>query len=242
MRRKKLRKKKGIHKKYGVLISAIAAAACAAVVFCAVAALKGRDSMELESPVYTAVNGYRVTWDTGRLVRQDGVTYIRQGRKLHPFEDQPLIKTDESAVILQKSCSWHRTAEDMFYRVDYFTTAEREEDGVVLNRRGKEIKAADGFLYDNEDTYLFLESAELSFEEERIAIEPMTIVQVSYMDYIQIFGPGRDPRFCRLEKETPVTAEFESGRRLNLSTDRYYMPNGSWRLLFLPLDTLRDAM
>lgn len=242
-KRKRLHKEnETAQKKRSVLIPAIAAAACAVVVFCAVAALKGRDSMELAEPFYTSVNGMRMEWESGRLVRDDGVTYIRQGRQRQSFEEYPLIKADESEIILQRSCSLYRTTDDMFYRVDYFTRAERGENGVILRRRGKELEVAEGFLYDNEDTYLFLENAELSYGEESLAIGPMTVVQVSYMGHIQIFGPGLTPQFSYLTNEEPVTAQFEGGKKVNLTTDRFYMQNGTWRLLFFPLDKLQAAM
>ena len=97
----------------------------------------------------------------------------------------------------------------------------------------------DGFIFDNEDTYIFLEAAELSYGETRIAIEPLTIVQVSYMEYLQIFGPGVEPRFEEFESDE-VTAVFENGKRVNLATDRFYDKNGVCRLLFMPLEALPE--
>ena len=68
----------------------------------------------------------------------------------------------------------------------------------------------------------------------------MTVVQVVYRDYIQIYGPGLENETEDLNSDA-VTAVFENEKRVNLATDRYYAVNGSWRLLFLPLDVLQAA-
>lgn len=59
------------------------------------------------------------------------------------------------------------------------------------------------------------------------------------MDYLELYGPGIEPVAEEIGTEE-VVAEFEDGRKVNLSTDRYYMRNGVWRLLFLPLEGLSE--
>lgn len=226
--------------KRSILISIAVAAAAVIVILCAIAALRGRDRLILEEPVYTVINGMKMEWPEGAyLVRNDGITMMKNGKARQNFQRYPLITEEDGTIVLQKSCSYNRTSDEMIYRLDYFSTVSKDEKGIVISRGGKETRDISGFIYDNEDTYVFLENAVLSWEGESVFIEPLTIVQVSYMNYLQIFGPGLTPRFEWLETDT-VTAEFESGKRLNLATDRYYMQNSSWRLLFLPLEALPE--
>ncbi len=222
------------------IISAAVVFAAMAVIISAVMALRGRDSLDLEEAVYIYINGDKVDWPEGvRLIHRDDVTMLEDNENRQNLERYPLIRAEDGTIILQRSCSWNRTDDDKMYRMDYFGTVSRDESGILLSRRGKESRDISGFLYDNGDTYIFLEPATLSWGEKAVDIKAMTIVQVVYMDNIQIYGPNMEPYFERLEVDE-VTAEFSSGKRLNLATDRYYQPNGSWRLLFLPLEALKE--
>ena len=235
------------------LISLAATAAAVMVIISAVAALRGRDTMVIQGPVHTYVNGVQIQWDEVRLSHKGDETFLHEGRVKHELEMYPLIAVerqnsgvesewnvpveDAERIILQRSGSWNQTKRDEIYRVDYYTEITRDGIDVVLNRRGRQIENPSGFIYDNQDTYIFLEPLMLSWNGKQENLEPLTVVQVSYMDAIQIFGPGLEPVYEKLDGEE-VTAEFAGGKKVNLATDRYYTGNGAWRLLFLPLDVL----
>lgn len=240
-RNKNIRKHKRLPRK-AILISIAALAAAIVVICCAVAALWQRDSLKPGKASYFYVNGMKVNWSENmKLVRRDGVTMIEEKGKRSWFQEFPLVLADENTIILQKSCSYNRIADERIFRLDYFTVLGRQEDGITISRGGKKTKASGGFIYDNRDTYIFLEPVTLTWEEESLSIEPMTIIQVSYMDYIEIYGPGIAPR-AEMISTDEVVAKFEDGKKVNLSTDRYYMQNGVWRLLFLPLEGLSEMV
>lgn len=222
------------------LISLAVAAACIVVIFSAFMALRGRDTMTIDEPVHTYVNGARMEWNDGvMLIHKDDMTTLKASGSKSNWEIYPLISEDDTTITLQKSCSWNRISDEAIYRLDYFTTISKDEQGIVLKRRGKENRDISGFVYDNSNTYIFLEPVTLTWGEEIMDVEPMTIVQVSYRSDIHIFGPGVEPRFENISTDE-VMAEFSDGKKVNLAVDRYYMVNGSWRLLFLPLELLPD--
>ena len=231
----------GLKKRRSRIISLAAVGAAAIVIVSAVVALWGRDTYELKEPAYMCVNGSRfdLKGDVRLYHKNDRTTLNAFGEK-YEMEDYPLILTDSGAVLLQKSCSWTRAADEMIFRVDYFSEVGKDEEGMYIGRRGKKSRDLSGFLYDNSDTYVFLEPATLSYNDKTVEIEPMTVVQVVYRDYIQIYGPGLENETEDLDSDA-VTAVFENEKRVNLATDRYYAVNGSWRLLFLPLDVLQAA-
>lgn len=223
-----------------VLVPAAVIAGAVVMIVSAVAALKGRDALKIDQAVYTCVNGMKLSLgEKVKLTRKDGTTYLKSGRKKENLQSFPLITEEDGSIILQKSCSWTTTSNDEFYRVDYFTAVTKEDDGIVMRRRGKEVRETSGFLYDNDDTYLFLEEALLQLGDRQIYIAPMTVVQVDYLSHIQMFGPGVEPFFEYLDQNN-VVAEFGNGKKVDLAIDRYYMENGSWRLLFMPLDILKE--
>ena len=210
------------------------------VIVSAVAALRGRDTLTIKEPAYLCINGTRTELEAGATLYHKGdSTTIRFAGKKFDLETAPVITADESSIFMQRSCSLNRVDDDCIYRLDYFTQISRDEEGILIKRRNKESRDISGFLYDNSDTYVFLEPVTLSYNEEVIELEPMTIVQVSYMDRIQIFGPGVEPVFETVTSEA-VTAEFSNKKRVNLATDRCYAVNGAWRLLFMPLESLPE--
>lgn len=223
-----------------VLIPAAALAGAVVVIVSAVAALKSRDALTIDQGVYTCINGIKISLgEKVKLTRKDGTTYLKSGGKKENLQSFPLVTEEEKSIILQKSCSWNTTSDDGYFRVDYFTVVTKEEDGIVMRRRGKEVREPSGFLYDNDDTYLFLEEAMMQLGDRQIYIAPMTVVQVDYLSHIQMFGPDVEPFFEYLD-ENNVVVEFKDGKRVDLAIDRYYMKNGSWRLLFMPLDILKE--
>lgn len=229
--------------KRAFIISAAVIVAAAVVIISSVLALRGRDSMEINGAVYTYVHGKKVGWPEGvKLSHRDNVTYLDGGNGEQHLEEFPLISEEDGKIIIQKSCSWNRVSDNAIYRVDYFTEIGKDEEGVFMNRRGKEARDMSGFLYDNRDTYIFLEPAVLYIGGEGGEIrklEPLTAVRVTYMDDIQIFDPYGGEYYKELEVED-VVAVFENNKRVNLAIDHYYLQNGSWRLLFLGLDGLQE--
>lgn len=233
-------KRNNVGVKKTILISAAAAAATIVVVFCAVAALRHRDSLKPGAVSYFYVNGIKTAWSEHmKLTRKDGVTLINDGGQIADFQDFPLVLEGEDAIILQRSSSYNRIADERIFRLDYFTKIIRGEDGITVSYKNKKVKTDGGFIYDNKDTYIFLEPVVLTWGENSIEVEPMTIIQVTYMDYLEIYGPGVEAR-AEAVLSDDVTVEFSDGKKANLSTDRYYMQNGVWRLLFLPLEGLRE--
>lgn len=215
-------------------------AAVVIVIVSAVTALRGRDRTVVEEASYTCINGMRLDFGTGVILNhRDDSTKLDAGNGEMSFKGYPLI-LEGGSILLQDSCSLNSIEDDSIYRLDYFTQVENKGDGILLSRRGQEVNDVSGFIYDNRDTYVFLSPAELSFNNKTLSIRPMTIVQVTYMQDIQIFGPGMEPVFEILETEE-VMAEFENHKKLNLAMDRFYQVNGTWRLLFLPLDSLQKA-
>lgn len=222
------------------LISLAAAAAAVLVIVSAMAALRGRDTLTIKEPAYLCINGTRTDLGAGAtLYHKDDSTTIRFSGKKYSLETTPVITADESSIIMQRSSSWNRIDDDCIYRLDYFTTISRDEEGILIKRRQKESRDISGFIYDNSDTYVFLEPVTLSYNDQVRELEPMTIVQVAYMDRIQIFGPGVETVFETVTSEA-VTAEFSNKKRVNLATDRCYAVNGAWRLLFMPLEALPE--
>lgn len=224
------------------LISFLLAAAASAVAFCAYFALRERDSMTVKEPVSVYINGERIRFENGaRLLRRDARTKCDNGREIQDIENYPLL-TDGGDIILQKSFSWNKIAGSGIYRVDYFTRLTYQNGKVRMEKRDGSAEAADGFLYDNQDVYIFLEPVTLYIGGEdgkQVKLDPMSVVQcVTNFRWMQIYGAGKEPVLLDELENLEVVAVFSNKRKVDLASDLYYMENGAWRLLFMPLESL----
>jgi len=218
-------------------LSIAAVLAAAVVIVSAVTALRGRDRLAVEESVYTCMGGQTFTWPDGvELLHGDGRTVLRCDDRKEQIDNYPLVAEDGS-LIIQRDMSLTRTDNSHFYRVDYFTRVCPGENGAILKKGGREVTVSSGFLYDNEDTYIFLEPATLTFDDRTVELGAFTVVQVRYRQAIQIYGPGAETVFVYLDGEE-VRAVFENGKKVDLATDTFFEKNGEWRLLFMPLEAL----
>lgn len=224
-----------------ILMSLIVVLSAVLVILLAYIALGKRDTLIINDPVYVVINGTQVYYQGGVELKHndEGTTLYNNGHKAN-IEDKVLMDEEKGYIILQKSGTVNRTDTDSITRADYYTCVAKDEEGnVCLKRRNKMTTDVSGVVYDNKDTYIFLEKATLKYGEKVVEIEPMTVVEVSYLSYIQIYSLGNEPEFEYLENET-VMATFANGKRVNLATDRFYQKDGTWRLMHLPLDVLKS--
>ena len=236
-KRRKNQKKEWWNKKLLLLPAALI------VLCCALFALRERDSLTIAEPVKTCVGGDTLRFEEGvHLIRKNGKTTMKEGETLLNSESYPLL-TNDGRIILQKSFAWNKTEDNGAYRVDYFTELSYENGKVRMERRGKSADTSNGFLYDNQDTYIFLEKATLYIggkNGRKINLTPMSIVQCSAnFDRLQIFGPGKNTFYENNLETDEVVAVFAGKRRVNVALDHYYMENGIWRLLFRAIEELK---
>lgn len=233
--------KKKKNKRKMLLISAAIAVAAVIVIISAMIALRSRDTLELTEPMYTFVNGMRIDLPAGiKLVRHDNITYVKNGDTEQRLDRFPLINAEDGSIILQRSCSLSPLVQDVMYRLDYFTKVGKDERGIVISYKKKERWDVSGFIYDNSDTYIFLEPVTLSWGETTMELQPMTIVQAGYMEYIHIFGPDIEEAVFEGVDTDRIEVLFRDGKRLNVAADRLYMENGAWQLIFMPMEGLLE--
>lgn len=224
-----------------ILMSLIVVLSAVLVILLAYVALGKRDTLIIKDPVYIVVNGTKIYYENGvELKHNDEGTILNYDGHKANVEDKVLMDEEKGYIILQRSGTVNRTDTDGIYRADYYTCVAKDENGdVCLKRRNKKSTDVSGVVYDNKDTYIFLEEATLKYADKTVEIKPMTVVEVSYLSHIQIYSLGNEPEFEYLESEI-VMATFADGKRVNLATDRFYQKDGTWRLMHLPLDVLKS--
>lgn len=222
------------------VIACIVTVLLVTAVACVVATVLTTETLTIDEPCYISMTGSMMEWDSVFLAHEGDRTRARvnDDKKWQDLDRFPVVIPDKRTIALQRSMIWNERSSDRIHRIDYFGKILNEASGITLMRGKGYATGADGFLYDGEDTYIFLEDVTLSINGESLDIPKCTVVQVSYGNSINIYGTDIEPYYDYLGEED-VMAVFESGERLNLSTDKLFMAQGVWRLLFMPMDQLQ---
>lgn len=118
------------------------------------------------------------------------------------------------------------------YRLETFSTADISTGSVVLKDQKDVREGAGGFLFDGEGTYIFLEPAEIDWEDDSIEVPAMSFAVVQYGQTLNLHVYGEDSARLISINEKEVKASFKNGGSVNLGTNKLWLPNGTWLLLF----------
>lgn len=163
------------------------------------------------------------TWKDGRVtMKYDGTQMEMDG--------YPLYENGGNTLFLPKAMLWVQQESEKYNRVEYFSTLTMEDEGAFLQDGNRSMTAAEGFLYDGGDVYVFLEPVTLSWGRWTELPAGSTVV-VRYGSDLNIYGYKAGSYYEEISYDTDVTASFQNGDTVNLSKDRLKEANGSWKLI-----------
>ena len=131
----------------------------------------------------------------------------------------PLVNSNESQLILPVSMGLMRPFhEDSLKRVNYFSTINKVGDVIEINQNGIITNVEEGFLYDGEGTYIFLEDMTITIGTSTYYAHSMSYAKVFYRDAIEIYNmtTGEYEYIDITNAET--TALSANGYMINLGT------------------------
>lgn len=131
---------------------------------------------------------------------------------------------------------WYSVEDVTCARIERFSKIkyEHETGCSVLMADGSE-KQLTGFLYDNQDTYVFLESVTISYNGQTRGLAPLSYVRVYGNKSMELYNYGQEKGEI-ITLESNPEALFNSGVRVDLKGDVMYYANGIPRLLFVSLE------
>ena len=117
-------------------------------------------------------------------------------------------------------------------RLESFSTVSVSDSSIQLKDENQSRDGVSGFLFDGEGTYIFLEPAEIDWEDDSIEVPAMSFAVVQYGQTLNLYVYGEDSARLISINEKEVKASFKNGGSVNLGTNKLWLPNGTWLLLF----------
>lgn len=193
---------------------------------------KKTESTRINGGLYTYFGEVKLEY-TGNstLERTDEGTTIKNGGEKKQLDSRPLYREGADEAVLATAYVWLQPDGPKMCRVEAFSELTYENNGVTIRDGSLSAAGARGFLYDGEDTYIFLEPATVTAGDETIRVPAMSFAVVRYGETMNLYLKGESASRVIQLNGAETTASFEGGASVNLGTDTVYLANGSWMLL-----------
>ena len=187
-----------------------------------------------EEKLYTYMGEVQTEYPEGtKFQRTDDATYLKNAGG-QSISSRPLYMGSDDKMLLPVPYAWVQmnVGNAAMYRLETFSTADISTGSVVLKDQKDVREGAGGFLFDGEGTYIFLEPAEIDWEDDSIEVPAMSFAVVQYGQTLNLHVYGEDSARLISINEKEVKASFKNGGSVNLGTNKLWLPNGTWLLLF----------
>ncbi|TCL60927.1 hypothetical protein EDD76_10124 [Kineothrix alysoides] len=199
----------------------------------------GLSSYKPDEATFQYVAGIKVEYSEDATYRnKEGMVSIREGSEENVVDSIPILYPGTRKMTLPKNMLIMTPAQGQSVkRVNYFTTL-KEQDGVVtLENDKKKAKVFGGFLYDGENTYVFLEKMVLSIGKQEVQMEPLSYVRVIYRQFVEYYNSADESYEWIGIESTDIKAESETGYVIDLGKDIIDMGDGE-ALIYSAVDSL----
>lgn len=199
----------------------------------------------IEGTAYRYYAGQQIQLSDGtKLSRNaEGQTIMKGGQLEGEMTSLPVYYEDRQTVVLPYPMVYYESGNVVGVRADCFTELDYLDNGAVTAVLGnRQESLVRGFMYDGEDTYLFLEPVTLSFNGYRIELGAMSYIIADYQNDIMVYN--RADGTMTMEPSTgAVTAQAVSGDyTVSLLEDSLTLQDGTKVLLFTQPDLLDGLM
>lgn len=231
-RKAKSRKKSGPgFNKRDLLVTAGVMVVAALVIVLALQFRKRVDTVSVADGAYQYFGEQKLSYSGKTTIHyEDGQATLKDSSGEHVLDHKPLYTNDQE-LILPVTYAWYDISSGRIYRLEHFSTVTMEGNQIVLKDGDKKKEGAGGFVYDGQNTYLFLERAEVTVGEQTVNLPAMSYVVSQYGNTLQYYAVGSDKSVVIQAEGADQIARFGNGDVLNLGTDTLNKANGSWQLL-----------
>ena len=213
-------------------------AAVAAVTASAGLSMRIRNTYRVTQPLYGVYMGIRESYGAPSVftVDEEGGTVMKNGGRELDAAGDVLYYEGEDRLFWPVTGIWYDMESGICGRVEHFSTVAAGQGACTVRpRKGREVSVG-GVLYDNKDTYVFLEPVSLQYNGGQTTLPALSMARVRSNGSLEAYPYGGDGIFEELG--TDAVAVFGNGARVNMSMDTLYYFNGSLRLMFVSMDAI----
>lgn len=192
---------------------------------------QGVDTVVMENGAYQFFGEQKLSY-TGKtkLRYENGTAVLTDSTGEHTIDSKPLYASDQE-LVLPVTYAWYELDSGSICRLEHFSKVDVEGNQIVLKDGNRKKTGARGFIYDGQNTYLFLEQVEITVGDHKVTLAPLSYVVSQYGSSLQYYAMGTGKSVVIQADGADQLAKFTNGDTLNLGTDTLNKANGSWQLL-----------
>lgn len=200
----------------------------------------GLNSYEPEEATYQYIAGVKVDFSENATYRNDkGSISVWDEGEQNTLDNIPILYENERKMTLPVNMLIMVPSQGTTVkRVNYFTTVKESNGIVTLEKDKKSTDVFGGFLYDGDDTYVFLEKMTFTIGSREIEMEPLSYANVAYKQYVDFYNSADGSHEWISIDDMEIKAESESGYTINLGKDVIDMGSGEI-LIYSAVDSLK---
>lgn len=185
--------------------------------------------------------GSKIFYDEELVLKRDGDTTYFEFDDSVESDGTPLVYEGSHKYLLPVNMAYiNPNAEMGTKRVNYFSTVSwnSEEKKATVAHNDREVDVTEGFMYDGNGTFIFIEETDLVIGSMKYHMSPMSYVRVYYKDSVEILNLLEDEyQYIELTGNKDVTGVCQNGYSINLGTNVMTV-NDAPRILFSNIDAM----
>ena len=130
------------------------------------------------------------TLQEGMVLQRTGEekTIANTGTKQRDFTSLPVYFRDRASILLPDDMVYYDPRGNVVGRIGYFTEITMDSHGAIYaERNGNRTRLQDGFLFDGNDLYVFLEPMEVTLNGYQTQVSALSFVDAVYRGEIMVF-------------------------------------------------------
>lgn len=215
-------------------------ATVAVIVAAPVLIVRIQSTHKVNETVYAPMLGQIFTWDGGtfRCEEDDWTWFQPSGGEQIDATGIPFYYQSSGDLFWSNTGLWYSAEDESSGKLERFSEVQRSgsTSSVIRTARGGSYEKG-GFLYDNKDSYVFLETVTLEYNGQTVTLPPLSYVEVQGGSWIDVYSYGDEPVSEALT--TDAEATFRSGVRVDMAGDQMFYQNGMLRLLYRSLEAVQ---
>lgn len=212
---------------------------CAAVVAAIIYLANAIGIFVVNEPIYRFDTAARLDYagrtsfeyddETGELsLKNHGVKEVLDHAPIYYAEDSNKLLMPAQVAVVYPSVLKHG-------RSGYNMEIVREDDQLTATVRGKDVDVTGAFLYDGNNTYVFLEPVTIALGIEEIELPAYSYAYVYYNLRVELYAPDGSIHLVMQTGDTIVTAiAKDQAYQIDLSRDILQTPDGEILLITDP--------
>lgn len=169
---------------------------------------------------------------------EDGVMKVVDGENVLTLQSTPILYQGEMKITIPCNMMYSNPAyAGNAYRINYFTTLTYKNDLIFMENENKKAEVFGGYLYDGNNTYIFLENVTLHIGSQAIVLGPLSYARVNYLQSIEYYNSLDSSYEWIATGNLSITADYDETYSLDLGRDVIITSTGE-NLIYSAVDTL----